>query len=65
MRQEVEIIIDPLSGEMSSKVVTGPGGALCETMLEQLFDQKPSGTKKLPEYYQKRVTVGKTKQKRG
>ena len=63
-RQEISIEIDPVTGEMSADVVSGPGGALCEKMLAELLDQKATSSEKKPEFYQRRVTVGKTKVRR-
>ena len=60
-RQEVIIEIDPATGDMSADVTCGPGGSLCETMIKELLDMKATSSNKKPEYYQKRVTVGRTK----
>ena len=60
-RQEVVIEIDPKTGAMTADVVSGPGGALCETMLEEILNLKADKTDKKPEYYQKRQTVGQQK----
>lgn len=60
-RQEVIIEIDPSTGDMTADVACGPGGSLCETMLSELLDMKAANQKKKPEYYQKRVTVGRNK----
>lgn len=60
-RQQIDVIIDKETGQMTADVVCGPGGSLCETMLDELLDQKATSKDKKPEYYQKRVTVGKNK----
>ena len=57
-RQEVIIEIDVKTGAMTADVVSGPGGALCETMLEELLDLKADKSDKKPEYYQRRQVVG-------
>lgn len=60
-RQEIIIEIDTKTGDMTADVACGPGGSLCETMLKELLDMKASKSNKKPEYYQKRVTVGRNK----
>jgi hypothetical protein len=60
-RQEITVEIDPKTGAMTADVVCGPGGALCETMLEEVLDLKADKSNKKPEYYQRRQVVGQQK----
>ena len=63
-RHQIDVVIDPKTGEFDADVVCGPGGTACESMLDELLDIAPSSTEKKPEYFQKRVTVGKNKVRR-